>query len=95
MACKICSDSLTPLDKFLDNKVVEQLMDKLAYEVCMKEGIEGGKKEVCYGAIHDMTISLIPSLAAGVLSPQRVCDEVLHLCKSPDIKEISSDQYVK
>jgi hypothetical protein len=67
----------------------------VAYEVCMKEGIEGGKKEVCYGAIHDMTISLIPSLAAGVLSPQRVCDEVLHLCKSPEIKELSSDQYVK
>jgi hypothetical protein len=42
-----------------------------------------------------MTVSLIPSLTKGVLSPQRICDEVLHLCASPKIVELSAEEYVQ
>jgi hypothetical protein len=42
-----------------------------------------------------MVISLAPSLTKGVLSPERVCNEVLHLCISPKIIELSAEEYAK
>jgi hypothetical protein len=47
------------------------------------------------GAIDSMAEILLPSLAHGILSPQRICDETLGFCKSPKIQELSADEYVE
>ena len=41
-----------------------------------------------------MAKSLLPAIAGGILSTQRVCDEYLHLCPKPDIKELDIEAYV-
>jgi len=40
-----------------------------------------------------MAVSLLPVIANGILSPNRVCDEFLHLCSSPHINELNADDY--
>lgn len=83
--CGACSASLEPIDWFLTNSVVRAGLDWIAKEVCIEMKIYGGIPSVCKGAIDIMAVDLLPSLAEGVLSPQRVCDEYLHVCKSPHI----------
>jgi len=58
-------------------------------------GIYGGVKSVCSGAVEIMSLSVLPALAEGVLSPQRVCDETFHLCSDPVIDELSADKFVE
>jgi len=67
------------------------ILEPLALLVCEGFKIEGGKKSVCMGAIDSMAQVLLPSLAHGIFSPLRVCDEILGFCKSPDIQELSAD----
>lgn len=83
VACDVCTATLAPTDWFLTNSKVRDVLDWIAAEVCIKEGIEGGKKSVCDGAVSMMAKQLLPAIAEGILSPQRVCDEYLHLCKNP------------
>ena len=94
LACGLCSDSLAPIDFFLENKYIREALDWVALEVCEHYKIYGGVKSVCKGAIEIMAANLLPSIAEGILSPQRVCDEYLHLCKNPKIIELSADAYV-
>jgi hypothetical protein len=94
VACNMCTRALGPLDWFLENPTAQAVMDDIAEQICIKEGIEGGKKSVCDGAIVMMTKSLLPAMTEGILSPQRICDELLHVCKSPTIKELDADAYV-
>jgi hypothetical protein len=57
-------------------------------------GIEGGERSVCSGAVKMMADELLPAIAQGILSPQRICDEYLHLCPKPDIEELDVEAYV-
>jgi len=57
--------------------------------------IEGGMPSVCKGAIDMMSAFLLPALAKGPLSPMTLCDEQLHLCTSPVVKELDSDAFVQ
>jgi hypothetical protein len=41
-----------------------------------------------------MTQSLLPALTKGVLSPQRICNEYLHLCSHPTITQLNPDDYI-
>lgn len=41
-----------------------------------------------------MANSLLPAIAQGIMSPQRICDEYLHLCANPHITEQNVDDYV-
>jgi hypothetical protein len=91
----MCKAALEPVDFLLENATVRKGLDWIALQVCLKEKIEGGKKSVCEGAIDIMASNLLPAIAKGVLSPQRVCDEYLHLCSSPEITELSADAYVE
>jgi len=63
--------------------------------VCEYEKIEGGKHSVCSGAVHMMADFLMPALADGVFSNQRVCNELMKVCKTPKIVELNVNDYVK
>mmetsp|Transcript_25051 Transcript_25051/g.38877 ORF Transcript_25051/g.38877 Transcript_25051/m.38877 type:complete len:106 (+) Transcript_25051:114-431(+) len=69
IACNLCSDALTPLDKLLENKFVTKVLDFISLMVCEHFGIEGGQKSVCKGAIDMMSVQLLPAVAEGILSP--------------------------
>ena len=94
-SCGLCTAALEPIDFLLENSTVRKGLDWIALQVCLKEKIEGGKHSVCEGAIDIMAENVLPAIAKGVLSPQRVCDEYLHFCKSPEITELSADAYVE
>ena len=76
------------------NKTITEILEKLATHICISFGIEGGEKAVCQGAVSTMANSLLPAIAEGIMSPQRICDEYLHLCGSPHITEQNVDDYV-
>ena len=95
IACSMCSASLQPLDFVLENKVVQFGLEYIAAEICKYLDIEGGEWSVCKGGVDAMTPFLLDALAEGILSPSRVCDEYLHLCKNPHITELSADAFVK
>lgn len=63
-------------------------------DLCVELDIYGGQKEVCHGAVNLMADSLLPAVAQGILSPQRVCTEYLHLCDTPEITELDVNDYV-
>lgn len=69
LACDICSDALAPTDWFLKNDYIRGALDWVATEICVKEGVYGGKKDVCSGGVDTMSKFLLPALADGVLSP--------------------------
>lgn len=69
-------------------------MEYIISELCVLFKVEGGEKAVCKGAVSTMADSVMPALAQGILSPQRVCTEYVHLCKTPQIEEESADAYV-
>jgi hypothetical protein len=66
----------------------------LSTYVCIHFGIAGGESALCKGSVSAMASELLPSIAHGILSPSRVCDEYLHLCKSPHIVEEDVNAYV-
>lgn len=41
-----------------------------------------------------MAKSFLPALADGIISSQRICDETLHVCNSPKIKELNAQDYI-
>jgi hypothetical protein len=69
--------------------------DLFALGICEHYKIEGGIPSVCKGAIDMMSLDLLPSVADGILSSQRICDETLGFCKNPKIIEKPVDQDVK
>ena len=69
-------------------------MEFVASELCITLGIEGGEPSVCRGTVSLMANQLLPAIAEGILSPDRVCDEYLHICNQPHIIEEDIDSYV-
>ena len=61
----------------------------------MAAKIEGGISSVCRGAIDLMATPLLPSIADGILSKFRICNEYFHLCSNPVIQELDAEEYVK
>ena len=94
LSCDLCQAALVTPDFILENKEIRIALDYLATEICVNMGIEGGERSVCAGAVKIMADELLPSIAEGILSPQRVCDEYLHLCPKPDIKDLDVDAYI-
>jgi hypothetical protein len=76
------------------NQNITKILEYLATHICITFGIEGGEKAVCQGAVSTMAGSLLPAIAEGIMSPQRICDEYLHLCGNPHIIEQDVDTYV-
>lgn len=95
LTCEACKLGLAPLDAVLTYSVTQGLLETVAVEACRLFKIDGGVPSVCKGAVHEMATFLLPSLANGVLSSNRVCDEMLHLCSSPVIKELDENKYVQ
>ena len=86
LTCTLCKVPFESISAFLENKyIVEKVLEPLVTELCVIFGIDNGERSVCKGAIGEMGNSLMPALAEGVLSVTRVCDEVLHVCKTPEI----------
>ena len=71
------------------------MLKYVAKEVCIRFKIEGGVKSVCDGMIDLMAGSLLPVVGNGLLSSDRICDELLQVCTTPNIKELSADDFVK
>ena len=95
IACDMCSGALAPIDFLLQNRLVMGVLEEISYEVCMHFKIYGGVSSVCRGAIDLMAEPLLPAIAEGVLSSFRICNELLHLCSKPVIRELSADDFVK
>ena len=94
LTCDFCQAALVTPDFILENKEIRKVMELVAIELCVSLDIEGGERSVCSGAVKMMAESLLPSIAEGILSPQRVCDELLHLCPKPDVKELDVEAFV-
>lgn len=71
------------------------VLKEISLLVCEEFKIYGGVHSVCKGAIDMMATPLLPAVADGILSSFRVCDELLHLCPRPVIKELSAEDYVE
>ena len=95
IGCDLCKAAVSPLNSLLTNPYVMAIGETLAIDICEKFEIEGGIKSVCQGSVDMMAQDLLPALAGGVISPQRICDETLHLCKSPSIEELNVDNFVQ
>lgn len=93
--CGMCEVPLKPIDFFLTDSTIRTGLDWIATQVCEKKKIEGGEPEVCKGAVDMMASRLLPAVADGILSSQRICDEYLGFCKTPKITELNADDYVK
>jgi len=93
--CSACQSALAPIDAFCNSLAIRHVLEEIITEICVLFKISGGERAVCQGAIDIMANSLMPALAQGIFHPQRVCDEYLHLCKTPVIEEESADAYVK
>ena len=91
----MCSLSLGPIDWALNNSLIRDVLDLIAMWICELEGIHGGIPSVCKGAIDIMAVNVLPAIALGELSPQRICDEYFHVCNDPVIRELSADDFVK
>ena len=88
--CEACKISLKPIDLILTEKLSQEFLELIAEEICVTFKIYGGDRDVCKGAIDLMANILLPAIADGVLSSNRVCDELLHLCSSPNIIELNA-----
>lgn len=84
-----------PIDGFLNSSTIRSILEKAIGDLCVEFDIEGGEKAVCHGAVNTMADSLLPAIAEGILSSQRVCTEYMHLCDSPDIGQLDVNDYVK
>ena len=94
MACDVCTSLVSVQDFILTNKKSTKFLEHMATYLCIKFGIEGGEPSVCSGAVSIMADQLLPAIAEGLFSRQRVCDEFLHVCRSPHIIEENVDSYV-
>ena len=92
--CGACKAALVPAQFLLTNKEVRETLVAGAIKICETFKVEGGEKSVCTGAVTMMADQLLPAIAEGILSSDRVCDETLHLCASPKIKELDAKTYV-
>lgn len=95
LTCGLCSAALWPLDKFLTNQTIRTGLEWVSDEYCVKDKIYGGVPSVCHGAIKIMADSVLPSVEAGIFSPQRICDEHFGFCSNPHITELSAEAYVE
>ena len=95
IGCGMCSVAVKPIEGFFENKTIREGLDFIADLLCEHFKIYNGIPSVCKGAITIMAENLLPAIGEGVFSPQRICDEYLHLCSSPHIKELSADDFVK
>lgn len=83
--------AVAPAQFFLKNEKIRKVLEAGAIKICEMFKIEGGEQSVCTGAVTMMAEQLLPAIADGLVSPDRICDEFLHVCKSPKITELSAD----
>lgn len=93
-SCLACKAALYPVDGFLNSSIIRKLLEKAIGDLCVDLDIESGQKQVCHGAVNTMADSLMPAIAQGILSSQRVCTEYLHLCDTPEITQLDVNDYV-
>lgn len=93
--CNACSAAVAPINKLLKSKALLALGEFVATGICEHYKMYGGIPSVCRGAIDLMAVDLLPAVADGIFSKQRVCDEVLHACPTPHITELSAESYLK
>lgn len=93
--CRTCKLAVAPAHFFFENKQVRKVLEAGAIKICEAFKIEGGEKSVCEGAVTMMADQLMPAVGDGLVSPNRICDEFLQICKAPHIKELSAEQYVQ
>lgn len=92
--CWLCGFSLSPLRFLLENALIRKGLEFIALEACEVLKIEKGIPTVCKGAINEMADKLLPALAKGPFSQDRVCDEWLQVCKAPHIKKLKAEDFV-
>jgi hypothetical protein len=74
--------------------LTQDLLKVIVKKVCIDFKIAGGAKSVCDSMIDNMADILLPVIGNGLLSSDRICDETLHFCASPKIKEINPVDFV-
>ena len=93
--CNSCKLAVAPAHFIFENKQIREVLEAGAIKICEVFKVEGGEKSVCEGAVTMMADQLLPAIGEGLVSPDRICDEFLHVCKGPKIEELSANAYVK
>ena len=94
IGCGICDKTVGGLQALIENKKLDDTLEFVAYEICRHFKIEGGIPSVCEGGVTIMAGALLQSLGEGVIAPRRICDEVLHMCKTPTIERLDGSDFV-
>lgn len=95
ITCDACKITLKPLEEIFTNSLSQSLLKFVAKKICVDFKIAGGAEDVCDGMINTMADTLLPVVGNGIISGERICDELLHLCSTPKIQELNADDYVK
>ena len=90
----MCTVALEPMDFILDSKPFLDLVDFVGAKYCENK-LDLGTDSYCEGSVSYQASQFIPPFIKGVLSPQRICDEILHLCKHPEITQLPADDFVE
>ena len=71
---------MTPVEIFMKSIEVRHAIEYIMKESCVILKIAGGEETVCNKMISTMGDYLMPALARGLFSKDRICNEFLHLC---------------
>lgn len=93
--CAACQDAMEPVEAFITNLTLRYTIEYLLIEYCMLFKVFGGEESFCKGIMRNMGDVLMPSLARGIFSKGRICNEFLHLCQTQKIEELDADAWVK
>lgn len=86
--CSTCTLAFAGLDRILRNEKVEGAIEAVATKVCEIGDIVAGGDTVCPDAVRQYAPDLFDAAVRNLLSKDRMCNQVLGLCKNPVIEEI-------
>ena len=86
--CTTCGITFSALDRVIRNEKVDSFIESTLSHVCSIGNIFSKDESICPDAIRQYGAKLFDSTAKYLLDKDRMCNEVMGLCKSPVIREI-------
>ena len=92
--CATCALAFKGVDKVIDNESFQGGVVGAFTWACKTSGLVLNSSELCPGMVKQYVDPLMESLSTHILAKDHMCNEVLKVCKHPDIEQVAIETVV-
>ena len=92
--CATCALAFKGVDKVINNETFQDGIVSAFTWGCKASGLVADKDTICPGIIKNNVDPLMESLSTHILAKDHMCNEVLKVCKHPDIEQVAIETVV-